>query len=428
MITRFANERGKAWVAASLLLGLALTGCHRPQRTLPREAVHPWPPVFGSADRGATPLHHSFRSENSTDLPESSRPPEGGGSASEPFGYGAPVHPGVAMSESGFSPTSPLAAGAPHPSYDPLANGSVDLIEPWHRGDVRPVSYEVGPQELSMPSQSTLSGSSRVSAAPIGGVAAAFPSTAEPIRFVSQDTIEAAPELEAIEPAPTEAAPVQLEDVFASVLAHYPLLVLAELERGIAAGQVVSRWGEFDTRIKGYTLDRPVGFYENYRQGLGFDQPLFSGGYVTGGYRLGDGAFEPWYKERETNEGGELSLAVGFPLLKGRVIDERRAELLRATLALQTVEPVIRTQMIASLREGAFTYWDWFAAGRSVDAHRRLLSLAETRIEKIESLIEAGDQPPVVRLDNRRLLASRQAKSGAPLLLRAFYVHACQVA
>lgn len=203
---------------------------------------------------------------------------------------------------------------------------------------------------------------------------------------------------------------VRLEEVFASVLAHYPALRAIQLQRQVASGQVLENRGAFDLTAKAYSLDEPIGFYENYRQGLGVEQPLYQGGYVTGGYRIGDGSFEPWYKERETNEGGELAIGVGYPLLKGRVIDERRAELLKSTLELRTVEPQIRLEVIRSLREGGAAYWSWVVAGQSRQAQARLLELAQTRVEQIEALIRAGDQPPVAALDNQRLLASREAK------------------
>ncbi|HRF01005.1 MAG TPA: TolC family protein [Pirellulaceae bacterium] len=364
--------------ALAMLMGIAPSGCHRQRQSLPHEAVHPWPPVFGSADRGATPLHHSFRGGETNGE-------QGSGSAAD-------------------SALPPM--GSTSPDGRPVG-GPIDTA-------VRPVGWSPG--SFDDPN------ASRAPAAPIGGAAAGLNATsADTIRpavppagfvaFRPQESIDGRPMLDAAsegEFAPT--APVAIGDVFASVLAHYPQLVAVRLEQGIASGQLRSDWGAFDTRLSASSLDKPVGFYENYRQQVGFDQPLFGGGSVRGGYRIGDGSFEPWYKERETNEGGELSIAVGFPLLKGRVIDERRADLLRSTLALQAVEPMVRREMIGSLRDGGISYWEWFAATRAVDAHRRLYDLAAVRVDQIEALIRAGDQPDVVRLDNRRLLASRQAK------------------
>src|SRR5690606_16922135 len=110
----------------------------------------------------------------------------------------------------------------------------------------------------------------------------------------------------------------------------FPMLRAAELERLVADGKYLSAWGEFDLQAKAYSIAVPVGFYENYRSLVTLTQPTYrNGGYVYGGYKIGDGFFQPWYGERETNEGGELSAGFGVPLLKDRTIDKRRAEIMQ---------------------------------------------------------------------------------------------------
>ena len=108
-----------------------------------------------------------------------------------------------------------------------------------------------------------------------------------------------------------------LRDVIISVQSSYPLLVSAIQQRTVAGGDLLATQGEFDLQAKMYGIAAPEGYYRNYRNGVSLDQPLFSGGYLYGGYKIGDGYFEPWYKERETNEGGEFAIGVGTPLLKG---------------------------------------------------------------------------------------------------------------
>lgn len=204
---------------------------------------------------------------------------------------------------------------------------------------------------------------------------------------------------------------IQLTDLWDSVRQHYPVLVNARLERSVADGKQLSKWGEFDTNLKAYNTNGPLGFYKTYRNGFSVNKPVFhNGGYVYSGYRIGDGSFQPWYKERETNESGELSVGAGVPLLKGRAIDERRAELGKAAAARQAVEPFVQLQLLEFVREATQVYWKWVAAGKTLEARRRILRLALQRVDQIEARIKAEDLAEIARINNNQLIASRQTK------------------
>ena len=89
------------------------------------------------------------------------------------------------------------------------------------------------------------------------------------------------------------------------------------------------------------------------------------------GYRNGRGIFEPWYLERETNKGGEFKVGFMAPIVRDRVIDANRAELWRAQLERDRVEPEILAVVIGSVREGSFAYWDWVAGGGESQDYRK---------------------------------------------------------
>ena len=131
---------------------------------------------------------------------------------------------------------------------------------------------------------------------------------------------------------------------------------------------------------------------------------------MFGGYRLGRGNFQPWYLERETNEGGEFKAGVNIPLLRNREIDARRAELWRATYDRQRAEPEIRAQLILFVRDGSLAYWKWVAEGRRYEIVRRALELAEQRNAQLKRKVELGDIEPPVLQDNLRAIAQREAK------------------
>ncbi len=134
------------------------------------------------------------------------------------------------------------------------------------------------------------------------------------------------------------------------------------------------------------------------------------GGYLFGGYKIGDGNFQPWFGERETNEGGEFSAGFGVPLLKDRTIDKRREELIKSGLARQSVEPVVQGQLLEFVQVASRLYWSWVAAGQTVEAQRELLKLAEARVKQIKERVDAGDLAKITRINNEQLIAARETK------------------
>ncbi len=208
----------------------------------------------------------------------------------------------------------------------------------------------------------------------------------------------------------TDLTPLQLTQVVLSVREHYPMLRSAQVERQIADGKRQSADGAFDLKVKAFSIAEPLGFYDNYRNGIKLEQPLLNGGYLKAGYKLGRGDIEPWYQERASDEGGELSAGFAVPLFKDRAIDARRAEIARTGIARQAVDAAVQIQYLEYVRLGSRQYWEWVAAGQSTLSYRRLLALAKEREEQIEEGIKAGDKAPISRIYNQRLIAKREAK------------------
>jgi len=214
------------------------------------------------------------------------------------------------------------------------------------------------------------------------------------------------PEVESI---PKPGTSLQLQEVIDSVIATYPLLEAAFLSRSVAAGELLSTQGEFDLKLKGGGTSAPLGFYRTNRLGSGVSQPLFSGGEIFGGYKIGRGNFQPWFGERESNDGGEFSVGIAVPLRQNRAIDARRAATFRAIFGREAVEPEIQTKIIAFVWEASHAYWQWVAAGRNYQIARSLLEIAQQRNEGLSKRVDMGDLPRIELVDNKRLIVSRQA-------------------
>ncbi len=202
-----------------------------------------------------------------------------------------------------------------------------------------------------------------------------------------------------------------LADVVASTIQAFPQIEQARLQAGVAAGEATSAWGFYDHKLQGYSLGEPTGYYENYRSGIGVARQLWWGGYLSAGYRNGRGDFAPWYKERETNKGGELKLALVQPLLQGRAIDPSRVAVLQANLRVQAVAPEIERQILSISRESAEIYWQWVAAGAYLRSQEELLKLAEIRGEQLRDLVKAGKNKSIDLTFNDQLIAERKLKA-----------------
>jgi outer membrane protein TolC len=200
------------------------------------------------------------------------------------------------------------------------------------------------------------------------------------------------------------------EDVVGAVYQSYPLLQSALFSRNVAFGQQIGASGAFDTKLKAASENGPQGFYQTYRQSVGVVQPTYWGGEVFAGYRVGRGDFQPWYQERQTNDGGEFKAGVQVPLARNRDIDARRAELWKAGYGRTLAEPDIQAQLIGYVQEASYGYWDWVAAGENHSIAKRILVLAEDRTNRIEAQVKAGLVDPPELTDNLRLVAIRQAK------------------
>ncbi|WP_254511241.1 TolC family protein [Anatilimnocola floriformis] len=206
------------------------------------------------------------------------------------------------------------------------------------------------------------------------------------------------------------AGPLPLQQIQQSVIQQFPLVLAAIQEAQVIAGKQQAAQGAFDVKLVAESLNMPQGYYENYRHLVKAEQPTLAGGSVYGQYRIGRGYFQPWYGERATNEGGEFKLGFATPLLRGRAIDERRAEIFRTDLQAGAVDPIIRQQQLESLLVASYVYWSWVAAGRMYVTTESLLDVAQQRNRGLARQEELGNLPRTEVQQNERLIATRQAK------------------
>lgn len=204
--------------------------------------------------------------------------------------------------------------------------------------------------------------------------------------------------------------PPTVDDVVRSVVEFFPMIQQATAGRTIASGEVLAATGAFDHKLDITSDSQPLDFYENHRSSIGVKRETIWGGRTFAGYRIGRGVYEPWYLERETNKGGEFKMGFTAPLIRDRVIDANRSELWQAQIERTRVEAEIDAAVIGSVRAGAIAYWDWVAALAKLQVAEDVLALGVERMAGLEKQVEEGEQANFDKIDNERIIVSRQAK------------------
>lgn len=192
---------------------------------------------------------------------------------------------------------------------------------------------------------------------------------------------------------------------------HYPLLRAVLEERAIARGGELAAEGGFDLTLRSGAALQPEGYYQNYTSHTLLEQPTtIWGTKLFAGYRIGRGRFPIYEGGRETETGGEFRAGLAVPLLRDGAIDERRADLEKAVIAVAAAEPTILNERIEFTRQATRAYWKWVAAGQLAGVAERLLATAEDRQAQLTGRVERGALPRIDLADNERLIVSRDVK------------------
>lgn len=209
---------------------------------------------------------------------------------------------------------------------------------------------------------------------------------------------------------PSRLPTIRLNDVLVSVENTYPLLTIAELDRTIAQATFLMAQGNFDLKIKAGTAVNELGYYESQRFEAGFEQGTRLWGMdLFGGYALSNGTFPSYRGALQTRENGEWMSGLRVPLLRGRVIDERRAELQLSDLGQSLANFSIDEQRIAFTLGATQAYWAWLAAGQRYALAQKLLEIATLRDNGLREASELGSFPRIDVTDNRRAILQRQS-------------------
>lgn len=204
--------------------------------------------------------------------------------------------------------------------------------------------------------------------------------------------------------------PLSLDEVVEATARRFPLVLAAEKERDLAAGELQAARGGFDPTLKARLLGEPYGYYRSLHIDTWIEAPTpLWGTTFFAGYRWFTGSVPVYDGKLVTNSLGELRVGLNVPLLRNGPIDRRRASLKRAEIGKSAAELIVRQQLLEAIRAASLRYWDWVAAGRRLAVQEALLRLATTRDGALEARVRQGDLPAIERTDNTRAIVQREA-------------------
>jgi outer membrane protein, heavy metal efflux system len=205
-------------------------------------------------------------------------------------------------------------------------------------------------------------------------------------------------------------APLGVDEVLRSVAAHHPSIAVAVAERAAAAGDRMAADGAFDPSVRARGWGE-AGSYENGNVDVSLDvpTPLWGASFTTG-WRLGLGKIASYEKLDATDARGEIRAGLSVPLWRNGPIDRRRAHIARMLLEEEVAAHGVDAVLLDLSRTAALRYWEWVARGARLQVAEDLERLAEDRAQQLAGRVAVGDIADVERIDNERLVASRQQR------------------
>lgn len=202
---------------------------------------------------------------------------------------------------------------------------------------------------------------------------------------------------------------LKLEDVLQSVSRCYPRIKIARLEINKSKGEYITALGQFDPSLTLNSGSQPIGGYINNYGNTELNIPtLYNGVKFFGGYRNGQGNWPIYYQNYLTNSGGEYRAGLSLPLLRDRLIDKERTNLLTTKETIRMRHQDAAVIKIRVYQEAIKAYWQWVQAGLQVQTFKRLQILAIKRQDAIVKQANQGDLPRLAISENLQQIVQRK--------------------
>lgn len=179
-------------------------------------------------------------------------------------------------------------------------------------------------------------------------------------------------------------------DAFMKIIGeNHPVAKQADLRIGQSAAEVLSSQGIFDPVLSYSRDDKKLSGDRYYR----YDQPELSlftplGIKVKTGFENSAGQ----YLNPQATPGVLSYAGLEVPVLRGLLLDKKRATLQKARIYRQSADVEKRSMINDLYVEALGTYWDWAAAYKQLTVLEQNLGNARRRLELTRILFENGDK------------------------------------
>lgn len=202
---------------------------------------------------------------------------------------------------------------------------------------------------------------------------------------------------------------LRLLTVLKSIDQYYPQVKIARLEVTKASGAFINAKGQFDPSLEATMRSQPAGGYINNYGDTQLTVPtLYNGVKLFAGYRNGEGNWPTYYQNYLTNSGGEYRAGLSLPLLRDRLIDKERANLLSSGQLILMKQQDAEAVKIKIYQEAIKAYWQWVEAGLQLKTFKQLLDIAQQRQHAIEQQAEQGDLAKLAISENLQQIIQRE--------------------
>ncbi|NLR91969.1 MULTISPECIES: TolC family protein [Flammeovirga] len=198
-----------------------------------------------------------------------------------------------------------------------------------------------------------------------------------------------------------------LEDLYSMVMLNHPVAKQAGLLTEQGQMQIRLGRGSFDPKLESKYDQKVFKDKEYYQKWNSYAKvPLWAGS-LNVGYERNDGYnLNP---ENDTDSGnGLMYIGVELPVLKGLLMDERRAAL-RKGFELQKVTEAEQIKLINKLiLQIAKDYWNWYYRYHQYRLAQEGYALATFRMEAVDERIKQGDLATVDGVEAKITIQQRE--------------------
>ena len=179
---------------------------------------------------------------------------------------------------------------------------------------------------------------------------------------------------------------------------HHPLAMQARLRSSFGEASLLRSRAGFEPKAAA-DVDQKYFSGDKYYSlvDAGLKIPTWFGAELKGGYEINEGKY--LNPQNNVPDAGLWYAGISIPLGQGLFIDERRAELRKAQIYVQSTKAEQKAMLNDLLYEAGKTYWKWFESFNKLLVYQEAYTTADLRLKAIQRSAELGDRPYIDTLE-----------------------------